>query len=105
MPASRRFCALSKFIEKNMGAYPKNLCKVHNFLLGCRATAAFDTGNDVASYATPMQLHFGGERFLRPIFTVPKLDDVSSNEVSFAELAHWMTQSCRSHALTWGLVF
>jgi integrase len=40
--------------------------------------------------------------FPRPIFAIPKLDDVSSNEVSFAERAHWMTQSRRSHALTWG---
>jgi hypothetical protein len=48
-------------------------------------------GNVVASHATPMQLHFGDENFLRPISTIPKPDDVSSNEVSIAEHAAWIT--------------
>jgi hypothetical protein len=64
------------------------------------ATAAFDLGNDVASHATSKQLHFGDEDFPRPIFTMPKLDDVSPNVFSVAERAHWMTQNCSSHPLT-----
>jgi hypothetical protein len=95
--ALRRLRAMPKFFRKNTCAYLKNFRKVDDFFLGCGATAVFDVGNDVASYATSKQLHFGDENFPRPIFMVPKLDDVSSNVFSVAERAHWMTQNRSSH--------
>jgi hypothetical protein len=88
--------------QKRARFHAKSFGKTHNLPAGCMALACFDAGNDLTRHATTQQLHFGDKNFTRPIFTMPKLEDVSSNEASFAERVHWMTQSRRSHALTWG---
>jgi hypothetical protein len=81
-------CVWTILREKRARFHSKNSGKIHDLLFSCGEAASFNVGNDIASHATPMQLHFGDESFLRPIFAVPKLDDVSSNEVSVAERAH-----------------
>jgi hypothetical protein len=77
------------FLEKLAHFHAKNLGKIYDLLVGYRATASFDIGNDVAGHVTPHQLYFGGKLVLRPIFLMPKLDYVSSNEISFVKRAHY----------------
>jgi hypothetical protein len=60
--------------------------------VGYYATPSFYVSNNVARHVATEQLHFGGEKFLRPACPIPKLGHVLSDDISIPGHTYTETQ-------------